>query len=231
MRKKVAKGIKVLVVLIPVLFVLSVGLLRRYGVNFLDDQQSALNALLNTFPLLIFVLIDAVKRNQSSAHLMLVHASFYVYVYGVLALTILYVPFFEMITTVFTYNLGQWSAHLSYILDDPANRYFNLTILQKFVRYDLVHHQVIGNMIMLFPLGLYLPLLFKKINSFFKVLGASFLVSLSIESLQFIITFLTPESPYFRTFDVDDLLLNTAGAAAGYICFLLITKTFRGRRI
>jgi glycopeptide antibiotics resistance protein len=175
-------------------------------------------------------LIDAIKRNQSSTHLMLVHASFYVYAYGVLALTIFYVPFFSMLTTAFTYDLGQWSAHLSYILDDPANRYFNLTIFKKFVRYDLVHHQIIGNIIMLFPLGLYLPLMFKKINSFFKVLGASFLVSLTIESLQFIITFLTPESPYFRTFDVDDLLLNTVGAAVGYICFLLITKTFKRNR-
>jgi glycopeptide antibiotics resistance protein len=70
---------------------------------------------------------------------------------------------------------------------------------------------------MLLPLGIYLPLLYKKLrklSGFFTVLLISFLVSVGIELLQL--------ATNYRSTDVDDVILNTSGACAGFFLYQLI---------
>ena len=68
----------------------------------------------------------------------------------------------------------------------------------------------VGNIVMFLPIGFFLPLLWKKFNRAWKVIGAGFLLSLAIEILQL---------PQMRSSDVDDLWLNSLGTAIGYILF------------
>jgi glycopeptide antibiotics resistance protein len=80
------------------------------------------------------------------------------------------------------------------------------------------------NLIMLFPLGVYLGLLF-NINKLTRSIKYVFLVSLSIETLQLILTsigFL-----FRRGFNVDDLILNTLGGVIGFIIIKLVMKTVK----
>jgi glycopeptide antibiotics resistance protein len=84
-------------------------------------------------------------------------------------------------------------------------------------RYDIFSKQIIGNAIMLFPLGIFLPLLYKrlrKFSSFLIVLFISLIVSISIEILQL--------ATNYRSTDIDDVILNTAGACAGFLFYQLI---------
>lgn len=75
---------------------------------------------------------------------------------------------------------------------------------------------VIGNTAMFIPSGIVLPIIYKKLNSFLKVIGVGALISLCIEILQL---------PFFeRTSDIDDLLLNTLGAGIGYLIYTLVHK-------
>ena len=75
---------------------------------------------------------------------------------------------------------------------------------------------LIGNIAMFIPLGIVWPAVFKKLNSYWKVVVAGVGVSLSIEILQF---------PFFnRASDVDDLILNTLGFLMGYGIYLLMKK-------
>ena len=90
----------------------------------------------------------------------------------------------------------------------------NLKLFEVFKIYKLSDLQIVGNFIMLLPLGIYFPLLYKKLRRFFPVLLASFGVSLMIEFLQL--------ATRYRSADVDDLLLNTAGAIVGYILYRII---------
>ncbi len=62
---------------------------------------------------------------------------------------------------------------------------------------------------MLFVLtGILLPIVHKKLNTFPKVILAGALISLCIEIIQL---------PFFdRESDIDDIILNTLGVAAGY---------------
>ena len=77
-------------------------------------------------------------------------------------------------------------------------------------RRDLLLN-LIGNVGMFIPSGILLPILYKRLHSFWRVLAAGAIMSLCIELLQL---------PFaVRASDVDDLILNTLGVAIGYgIC-------------
>ena len=67
---------------------------------------------------------------------------------------------------------------------------------------------IIGNVSLFIPTGIILPILYKRLNSFWKVLAVGALISLCIEIIQL------PFS--VRASDVDDLILNVLGVAIGY---------------
>jgi glycopeptide antibiotics resistance protein len=76
---------------------------------------------------------------------------------------------------------------------------------------------ILGNIIMFLPLGFFLPLLWGKNSSPKAVLIFGALLSLLIE---------TTQSFSYRGTDIDDVLLNTTGALAGYGSYRLINKLF-----
>ena len=73
---------------------------------------------------------------------------------------------------------------------------------------------VIGNTAMFIPSGIILPILYRRLNSFWKVLAAGVGISLCIEIIQL------PFSA--RATDLDDLILNTLGVMAGYGIYALV---------
>ena len=67
---------------------------------------------------------------------------------------------------------------------------------------------VIGNAAMFIPSGIVLPVIYKRLDSFVKVILAGGGISLCIELIQL---------PFrVRVSDIDDLILNTAGVIIGY---------------
>lgn len=76
------------------------------------------------------------------------------------------------------------------------------------------------NVVMLLPFGFLLPFVGK--TSLWKVLGLSFLFSLSIETTQLYFTWSGGLS--MRSFDVTDLINNTIGGSLGYAVYLLVSR-------
>lgn len=75
----------------------------------------------------------------------------------------------------------------------------------------------VGNTAMFVPLGVVWPLVFRQLNTHWKVIAAGVGCSLLIEVLQL---------PFFdRVSDVDDLILNSVGFIAGYGIYLLVKGT------
>ena len=73
---------------------------------------------------------------------------------------------------------------------------------------------VIGNIAMFIPSGIVLPIIYKKLDSFAKVIFAGGGISLCIEIIQL---------PFHvRVSDIDDLILNTVGVILGYGIYALI---------
>jgi len=86
------------------------------------------------------------------------------------------------------------------------------------IRYinPLVVVNILGNLFLLAPLGLFLPLLSPNFRRWGAILGAGFLVTLTIEVFQYFLA--------VRVFDIDDLILNTLGVSIGFLLFRLLAK-------
>lgn len=81
--------------------------------------------------------------------------------------------------------------------------------------------QIGGNLILLFPLGIFLPLIFDKFRiDMKKVLIIGIFVSCLIEISQQLISFFIGFT--YKSFDFDDLILNSIGACLGYLTYKYI---------
>lgn len=78
----------------------------------------------------------------------------------------------------------------------------------------------IGNIVLFVPLGILLPLLATRFRSITKVILAAACLSLSIETIQFVLRFIG--SP--RAVDIDDVLLNTLGACLGFAVYRMVSS-------
>ncbi len=67
-----------------------------------------------------------------------------------------------------------------------------------------------GNIVMFMPFGFLFPLCFRRTFGFLKTFGCGAALSAAVELIQFFIG---------RTCDVDDLILNSLGAALGWLLF------------
>lgn len=86
----------------------------------------------------------------------------------------------------------------------------------------LVVAEMLGNVVLLLPLGLLVPLRWSGWRNLRKLLAAAALFSLAIEGLQFGLGF-------GRRASATDVFLNTVGAGLGYVTLLLVGKLRRGR--
>ncbi|HEX9634498.1 MAG TPA: VanZ family protein [Candidatus Limnocylindria bacterium] len=82
--------------------------------------------------------------------------------------------------------------------------------------------QMVGNLLLLLPVGLLGPIALPWMDRWRRVLLAAFALSLAIELAQLWI----PD----RAADIDDLLLNVGGAALGYAGFTALRAGLGGRR-
>lgn len=73
--------------------------------------------------------------------------------------------------------------------------------------------QVVGNLVLLLPLGGLAPLLWRRFRRFPAIIMLLLLTTIGIETLQLV---LTSCGLMMRAFDITDLLLNTAGGLCGW---------------
>ncbi|MCD8118462.1 MAG: VanZ family protein [Lachnospiraceae bacterium] len=111
---------------------------------------------------------------------------------------------------------------------------YNLTMFQEIHRFWYYRETVgftwaainlFGNVLCFMPFGFLVPVLRKHRVNVFLMTFYTFCFSLTIETLQLVLK--------IGVFDVDDLLLNTVGGAAGYILYVIVrtlVRAFERRR-
>jgi len=200
------KLIRKLFLLIPVLL-LAVLFLYVYASRLSNTSEKRLLFFSFSFAFLLSLfLFDALRRQERSVWMKGIQASFYVYLFAVLSLTGYFMLFREVAS-------GGWWDRMALRIENGDR--VNLHLFKIFSIYHFSDKQIMGNLALLFPFGIYLPLLFPKMNTFFRVLVISLLFSVIIETIQLITR--------FRVADVDDVLLNTTGAVLGFILFKLLS--------
>lgn len=132
-------------------------------------------------------------------------------------------------------NLVTWVCFIAYLLllgyvlfyaswfgrEEHAEYRYNLTLFHEIGRYygvgvrsgswNLFWLNVIGNICVFVPLGMFLPKLFTRCRNLFLLIVLSLELSLVVEVVQLVTR--------VGSFDVDDLLLNTIGGILGYIIY------------
>jgi glycopeptide antibiotics resistance protein len=90
--------------------------------------------------------------------------------------------------------------------------------------YPAVISQSVGNFLMLAPFSVYAPLLLRRLRPFHLTMLAGLAFSLLVEASQLAIS--TVLGFTYKIADVDDVILNTAGVAVGYVGFLVLRIAF-----
>lgn len=101
---------------------------------------------------------------------------------------------------------------------------YNVTLFQEILRYEagseMFYRNIVGNLILFIPYGLYITY-YLKIKKPYVIIILAFILSLTIETTQFYIG---------RVFDVDDILLNIIGALIGYYLYRIVVRIVGWKR-
>ena len=99
-------------------------------------------------------------------------------------------------------------------------------IYRKQLGIAAVFTNLVGNVAGFLPFGFILPVITEKMRSGLLITLAGFGLSLTVEVIQLITR--------VGCFDVDDMILNTAGAALGYLLFFIcdhLRRKIYGKKI
>ncbi|MGI2326865.1 VanZ family protein [Planococcus sp. YIM B11945] len=100
----------------------------------------------------------------------------------------------------------------------PFLNTYNYLVGSQHYNLDIILFNTLGNILIFVPLGIFLSFLFSRFRTFSKVMMIGFMVTVSIELLQFFLQ--------LGQFDIDDILLNTIGALLGYFVYKSIRKVW-----
>ena len=162
---------------------------------------------------LLRILLRAKRNNQVSYKQEIVLLLLVVYAAFVLSVTLFPVPI-----TQFD-NPNAMDINLVPVINTSKQVFSIFSTHNTFKRLHVVEN-IIGNILLFFPLGILLPLVSTKFHSLKRVIFAAFICSLSIEIAQLI----SREFGNYRTVDVDDIILNTIGAALGFFIIKWLCK-------
>lgn len=156
-------------------------------------------------------------QDRPSGRTLLINLGFIAYVCAVIALTIIPSERFSLNTTI---PLTNYVPVLN-----TYKRYVMVTWFENYHGIKNFWQNFIGNILLFIPLGLFLPLLFRQ--KLGGVVAIAFISSFVIESIQFASRYFG----YYRHIDVDDVLLNTCGAIAGYFALTAYKRFWQGRKV
>lgn len=135
-------------------------------------------------------------------------------VFSVLGALVFIVYFAVLIyATLFTFNEYVYGKSANLVLFD------SIRLMWRSNDYWLIFKNIIGNVMLFFPLGLLLPLIFRVFNSWRLMFVVGFSTSFVIEVLQY--------EYAKRIFDIDDILLNGMGAMVGLFLYKFFALLFR----
>ena len=101
---------------------------------------------------------------------------------------------------------------------------YNLVFFKEILRYEigseLFFRNIIGNIVMFIPYGMYMTYYFDLKRPFLVIILA-IVLSTAIEITQYFIG---------RVFDVDDILLNVVGAFLGFLIYRIGCRLYKRRK-
>jgi glycopeptide antibiotics resistance protein len=209
------KLFKKLVVLIPVLILAIFYFKARYHEEYaVAGMRGKVSLALGVLIMFVIMGIVVYSRKQENAFQIFVQSTFLIYVFMVLTLTGYFLLFKELASH------GWWQKVIHRI---ENKEHVNLHAFLMFKQFKIASKQVLGNLVMLLPLAIFIPLLSPRLSGFMPVFFLCLMVSVCIELMQLVTS--------YRSTDIDDVILNTAGAFVGYLLYLLFRPAMSNKTV
>lgn len=212
MKNKIYKALSILLYIVSIIIVLFCIKIRITPGMYLNIKLRLI--LLTIVCLLLyinnFILIKKLNYNKKILKINII-LIFLVYIFTIFNLTLLDERFGRGELTI-----AKWDSELlqNYIKTSfniiPFNtiKLFTNGYIRGYVSTTNFLINIIGNFVAFMPFGIFLPLLFKKMNKYYKFLIIMIIIVATIEILQFL--------TLSGSCDIDDLILNIMGASAIY---------------
>lgn len=117
--------------------------------------------------------------------------------------------------SIFNWSQADFSKYFNYYVESSVNLIpfktiigYTKDIFTSLLDTSTIFVNLLGNLVCMMPFALFIPMLFKKINSTKKFLITILCITLGIELIQFI--------TFSGSCDIDDIILNTLGAFIMY---------------
>ncbi|MGH4125565.1 MAG: VanZ family protein [Clostridium sp.] len=166
-------------------------------------------------PIWILVRVVSIHKNPSKGQFLvkreIVFNIFSLYIFCFIGITLF--PLFISFTGEKGY-VGINIVPVFNTIKDVANVMSDSQIQNFMIKFWIKN--ILGNMLLLLPFGLLLPMLWEKFENIRNTLLISFIFSFSIEILQLLSYYIGNRG---RSFDIDDIILNTFGAWIGYMFY------------
>jgi glycopeptide antibiotics resistance protein len=147
-----------------------------------------------------------------------------IYKFRIVAMEVFLLIYFLLIIDVTLFPIDYWMANMPQANEyGPNDNYIPFSqIIYLFlnsVHYSVAIKQIGGNILMMIPLGFLSPLVINRLNSFLYILffgiGVSIFIELTQKTISLIINY------NYRSFDVDDIILNCIGCISGYLLLII----------
>lgn len=158
---------------------------------------------------IIFATIGIKRKFSIKQHLL--YFVFYFYVSAVISVTIFPLPMQK--------NLIQDMKALNYLHNNFVP-FKSISQMMQVGNITIILRNILGNIILLSPLGFFIPLLFKRTRKISSILIIGLLCSSGIELAQYLISAVIGYT--YKITDIDDIILNTIGVLAGFVLFKLV---------
>ena len=107
------------------------------------------------------------------------------------------------------------------VVDDNLVPFHTLAIYWRNFGSEFWMRNLFGNLALLLPLGLLGPLALPALDRWWRIALVALLYSVAIELIQRLVP--------ARSADIDDVIVNVAGALLGYVVFALVRAMLRSR--
>ena len=192
------------------------GLIKMYVINMIGYMIVAL-------PFYLIARVVFLKRKRKRVELMResMLALFVLYIVGLASQTI--IPRWDagmMADTgkfYFDVYLYNGIAHVNLIPFHTISQYFFTTNVNVDNWGGLSLVNIVGNMLVFSPIGIFVPILWSRMSSFSKILFLGLGITCFIELIQLFIG---------RSTDIDDVILNVIGVLIGYSMYALLKIPF-----
>lgn len=159
--------------------------------------------------LLIYILVTGaicfVKKN--GLHVYLCNVAFGIYICFLLKVAFFPIP----IQNEAVVGLRNASLEYNFI---PLHSIFNILSENKAFP-EIILLQILGNFVMLFPVGVYLPIIFRTCRSAKFMFLILLSIGIIVETTQHILNIMV--GFHYRSVDIDDVILNILGGMLGYL--------------